>query len=203
MPPSVAVMGTCDTKLEALLFLKCTVQSTVVCDAILIDIRSYHPSGLWDIDIPRSDALRERTTNHSLNAASGTSTLNSEYREATQKLKELGYSVITFHATGVGGLAMERLVREGHVVGVLDTITELSKVWYSTSGVCGSLGYVTLMRTSREECSKLGQIIVEKLKGAKSDLPCSVEELDVDISDPSFASRVAQALHELLQADRQ
>lgn len=33
---------------------------------------------------------------------------------------------MTFHATGAGGLAMERLVREGHFVGVLDiTTTEL------------------------------------------------------------------------------
>ncbi|KAG1832647.1 hypothetical protein EV424DRAFT_1300952, partial [Suillus variegatus] len=35
--------------------------------------------------------------------------------------------VVTFHATGAGGLAMERLVREGRFVGVLDiTITELA-----------------------------------------------------------------------------
>jgi uncharacterized protein (UPF0261 family) len=203
---------------------------------------------------------------------------------ATRKLEELGYSVVTFHATGAGGLAMERLVREGHFVGVLDiTTTELADELVGgvlTAGPhrleaaarCGipqvvSVGAldmvnfgpadtipkqfqgrlfhyhnaaVTLMRTSREECSKLGQIMVDKLKGAptnktrvilplrgfsgvdkdkgpfrdaeaddalldalKSGLPCAVEELDVDINDPSFALRVAQALHELLQVDGQ
>ncbi|KAG1891464.1 hypothetical protein F4604DRAFT_417287 [Suillus subluteus] len=407
MPPTVAVIGTCDTKLEALLFLKRTVQSTAPCDAILIDIGSYHPSGLRDIDIPRSDVLRECTTIvhntssrsdaletmtialtqlltrlHSTQSIAGvigaggsgnTSVCTKAFRDAlpigfpklmvstmasgnvahyvgetditmmysvvdvagmnpilevilgnaahaisgmakhsliradlkssrptiavsmfglttpcvqvaTQKLEELGYSVVAFHATGAGGLAMERLVREGHFVGVLDiTTTELADELVGgdlTAGPhrleaavrCGipqvvSVGAldmvnfgpadtipkqfqgrlfhhhnssVTLMRTSREECLKLGQIMVEKLKGAptnktrvilplqgfsgidkdkgpfrdaeadgalldalKSGLPFPVEELDVDINDPSFALRVAQALHELLQADVQ
>lgn len=407
MPPTVAVIGTCDTKLEALLFLKRIIQSTAICNAILIDIGSYHPSGLRDIDISRSDVLRECTTTvhntssrkealetitialtgllarlHSTQSIAGvigaggsgnTSVCTKAFRDAlpigfpklmvstmasgnvahyvgetditmmysvvdiagmnlllevilgnaahaisgmtkhsliradlkssrptiavsmfglttpcvqvaTQKLEELGYSVVTFHATGAGGLAMERLVREGHFVGVLDiTTTELADELVGgvlTAGPhrleaaarCGipqvvSVGAldmvnfgpadtipkqfqgrlfhyhnaaVTLMRTSREECSKLGQIMVDKLKGAptnktrvilplrgfsgvdkdkgpfrdaeaddalldalKSGLPCAVEELDVDINDPSFALRVAQALHELLQVDGQ
>lgn len=407
MPPTVAVIGTCDTKLEALLFLKRTVQSTAVCNAILIDIGSYHQSGVRDIDIPRLDVLRECATPvhdtssrkealetmtialtqllarlHSTQSIAGvigaggsgnTSVCTKAFRDAlpigfpklmvstmasgnvahyvgetditmmysvvdiagmnpilevilgnaahaisgmakhsltrvdlkssrptiavsmfglttpcvqiaTQKLEELGYDVITFHATGAGGLAMERLVREGHFVGVLDiTTTELADELVGgvlTAGThrleaaasCGipqvvSVGAldmvnfgpadtipkqfqgrqfhyhnssVTLMRTSREECSKLGQIMAEKLKGApanktrvilplqgfsgidkdeepfrdaeadgalldalKSGLSCLVEELDVDINDPSFALRAAQVLHELLQADRQ
>ncbi|KAG1743935.1 hypothetical protein EDD22DRAFT_829097 [Suillus occidentalis] len=406
MSPTVAVIGTCDTKLEALLFLKRTVQSTAV-NAILIDIGSYHPSGVRDIDIPRLDVLRECATTvhdtssrkealeimtialtqllarlHSTRSIAGvigaggsgnTSVCTKAFRDAlpigfpklmvstmasgnvahyvgetditmmysvvdvagmnpilevilgnaahaisgmakhsltrvdlkssrptiavsmfglttpcvqiaTQKLEELGYAVITFHATGAGGLAMERLVREGHFVGVLDiTTTELADELVGgvlTAGThrleaatsCGipqvvSVGAldmvnfgpkdtipkqfqgrqfhyhnssVTLMRTSREECSELGQIMVEKLKGAptnktrvilplrgfsgidkdeepfrdaeadgalldalKSGLSCPVEEIDVDINDPSFALRAAQVLHELLQADRQ
>lgn len=407
MLPTVAVIGTCDTKLEALLFLKRTVQSTAACNAILIDIGSYHPSGVRDIDIPRLDVLRECVTTvhdtssrkealetmtialtqllarlHSTQSIAGvigaggsgnTSVCTKAFRDAlpigfpklmvstmasgniahyvgetditmmysvvdvagmnpilevilgnaahaisgmakhsltrvdlkssrptiavsmfglttpcvqiaTQKLEELGYAVITFHATGAGGLAMERLVREGHFIGVLDiTTTELADELVGgvlTAGThrleaatsCGipqvvSVGAldmvnfgpantipkqfqgrqfhyhnssVTLMRTSREECSKLGHIMVEKLKGApanktrvilplrgfsgidkdeepfrdaeadgalldalKSGLSCPVEELDVDINDPSFALRAAQVLHELLQADRQ
>jgi uncharacterized protein (UPF0261 family) len=42
---------------------------------------------------------------------------------ATQKLEELDYSVITLHVTGAGGLAMQRLIREGHFIGVLDVTT--------------------------------------------------------------------------------
>ncbi|KAG6376293.1 hypothetical protein JVT61DRAFT_2271 [Boletus reticuloceps] len=46
---------------------------------------------------------------------------------ATRQLEELGYSVVTFHATGSGGRSMERLIREGYFVGVLDlTTTELA-----------------------------------------------------------------------------
>lgn len=406
-PPTVAVIGTCDTKLEVFLFLKRAVQSTAVCDAILIDIGSYDPSDLRDIDIPRSDVLREHaTTVHDTpsrrealetttialtqllarlystqsivgvigaGGSGNTSVCTKAFRDAlpvgfpklmvstmasgnvshyvgetditmmysvvdvaginpilevilgnaagaisgmakrslnradlkssrptiavsmfglttpcvqvaTQKLEELGYSVIAFHATGAGGLAMERLIREGYFVGVLDiTTTELADELVGgvlTAGPhrleaaakCGipqvvSVGAldmvnfgpadtipkqfqgrlfhhhnsaVTLMRTSREECSKLGQIMVEKLKGAptnktrvilplrglsgigkdngpfcdaeadgalldalRSGLQCPVEELDVDINDPSFALMLAKALHELLQANGQ
>lgn len=46
---------------------------------------------------------------------------------ATRQLEDLGYSVVAFHATGSGGLSMERLIREGYFVGVLDlTTTELA-----------------------------------------------------------------------------
>jgi len=41
------------------------------------------------------------------------------------------------------------------------------------------------------------------LDALKSGLLCPVEELDMDINNPSFGLRVALALHELLQADRQ
>jgi len=46
---------------------------------------------------------------------------------ATKALEELGYMAVVFHATGTGGLAMERLISEGRFVGVLDlTTTELA-----------------------------------------------------------------------------
>lgn len=46
---------------------------------------------------------------------------------ARARLEELGYEVLVFHATGVGGRTMESLVEDGHVVGVLDlTTTELA-----------------------------------------------------------------------------
>jgi uncharacterized protein (UPF0261 family) len=44
-----------------------------------------------------------------------------------QLLEERGYELLVFHATGTGGQAMERLVLEGFVKGVLDiTTTELA-----------------------------------------------------------------------------
>jgi uncharacterized protein (UPF0261 family) len=44
-----------------------------------------------------------------------------------QALEELGYDCLVFHATGVGGQAMERLIEGGFVQGVLDlTTTEVA-----------------------------------------------------------------------------
>lgn len=46
--------------------------------------------------------------------------------EARERLTELGYEVLVFHATGTGGRAMEKLVESGLLAGVCDlTTTEL------------------------------------------------------------------------------
>jgi uncharacterized protein (UPF0261 family) len=46
---------------------------------------------------------------------------------ARARLEELGYEVLVFHCTGVGGMSMEKLVDSGSVAGVLDlTTTELA-----------------------------------------------------------------------------
>jgi uncharacterized protein (UPF0261 family) len=46
---------------------------------------------------------------------------------ARERLEELGYEVIVFHATGTGGRSMEALARAGYFAGVLDaTTTELA-----------------------------------------------------------------------------
>ncbi len=46
---------------------------------------------------------------------------------ARERLEELGYEVLVFHATGTGGQAMEALVRSGFIDAVLDaTTTELA-----------------------------------------------------------------------------
>nr|WP_279629727.1 Tm-1-like ATP-binding domain-containing protein [Haloarcula quadrata] len=42
---------------------------------------------------------------------------------AREHLEESGYETIVFHATGTGGQAMERLIREGIIDGVLDITT--------------------------------------------------------------------------------
>ena len=42
---------------------------------------------------------------------------------ARQILEEQGYEVLVFHATGVGGMSMEALMRSGHITGVLDVTT--------------------------------------------------------------------------------
>jgi uncharacterized protein (UPF0261 family) len=46
---------------------------------------------------------------------------------ARERLEELGYEVLVFHATGTGGQSMEALARGGFLTGVLDiTTTELA-----------------------------------------------------------------------------
>ena len=46
---------------------------------------------------------------------------------ARQELEKSGYEVFVFHATGIGGRAMEQLVSQGRIEGVLDlTTTELA-----------------------------------------------------------------------------
>jgi uncharacterized protein (UPF0261 family) len=46
---------------------------------------------------------------------------------ARERLEELGYEVLVFHATGTGGQSMEALAADGQLVGVLDlTTTELA-----------------------------------------------------------------------------
>jgi uncharacterized protein (UPF0261 family) len=48
-------------------------------------------------------------------------------RHARKILEEAGYEVLVFHATGNGGQAMESLIRDGLIAGVLDiTTTELA-----------------------------------------------------------------------------
>jgi uncharacterized protein (UPF0261 family) len=42
---------------------------------------------------------------------------------ARERLEQLGYEVLVFHATGTGGQSMEALVRGGFLTGVLDTTT--------------------------------------------------------------------------------
>jgi uncharacterized protein (UPF0261 family) len=42
---------------------------------------------------------------------------------ARERLEELGYEVLVFHATGAGGQSLEALIRGGFLAGVLDTTT--------------------------------------------------------------------------------
>jgi uncharacterized protein (UPF0261 family) len=200
---------------------------------------------------------------------------------ARKILEEAGYEVLVFHATGTGGRAMEGLIEDGFITGVLDiTTTELADELVggllsagprrlTVAGAAGvpqvvSIGAVdmvnfgprstvppkferrkfyqhnqtvTLMRTTPEENAEIGRRIAERLRPAKgpvrvilpgrgvslyakegghfhdpeADERCRkaireglagrfpVEELDVDINDPTFARACADALLELLR----
>ncbi|CAF1251385.1 unnamed protein product [Adineta steineri] len=129
--------------------------------------------------------------------------------EAKKQLEKLGYETVIFHATGIGGRAMERLIESNSINGVLDiTTTELADELVGGILSAGperleiagrkklpqviSLGaldmvnfgprntvpekftsknrllhehnaQVTLMRTTEDECTQLGEIIAKKL----------------------------------------
>ena len=56
---------------------------------------------------------------------------------ARERLEELGYEVLVFHATGTGGETMEALIRSGIITGVLDaTTTELADAL--AGGICAA-----------------------------------------------------------------
>lgn len=129
---------------------------------------------------------------------------------ARRVLEDAGYEVLVFHATGSGGRAMEALVRDGWVEGVLDiTTTELAD--FQVGGVMSagpdrltaagrrgvpqvvSVGatdmvnfwapdsvpphfrnrclhahnpHVTLMRTTADECRRIGEELAGKVRVA-------------------------------------
>ena len=139
--------------------------------------------------------------------------------EAKEKLEELGYETVLFHATGAGGRAMEHLIQSGSINGVLDiTTTELADELVGGILSAGperleiaakkglpqvvSLGaldmvnfgprhtvperfskdrllhehnaQVTLMRTTKDECAQLGEIIAKKLNQNRGSNPVPV-----------------------------
>ena len=56
-----------------------------------------------------------------------------------QALESRGYEVVTFHANGTGGMAMEELAAEGYFDGILDLAThELAD--HLLNGYCGAIG---------------------------------------------------------------
>jgi uncharacterized protein (UPF0261 family) len=166
-------------------------------------------------------------------------------------LEDAGYEVLIFHATGNGGQAMESLIRDGLIAGVLDiTTTELADE--EVGGVLsagpdrltaagaagipqvvstgaldmvnfhgrqtvpatfeGRLFYqhnasVTLMRTTPEECVRLGADMARKLAAARGPVRVLLPALGVSAIDREgqpFDDPVArQALHDAIRSGAQ
>ena len=95
-------------------------------------------------------------------------------------LEELGYEVAAFHANGTGGMAMEDLVDQGLISGVLDlALHEFADQMYA--GYCGNIGDGRL-----ESAGKLGipQVVVP------GGLDCIVLEFDsVETMPPELRDR--------------
>lgn len=146
---------------------------------------------------------------------------------AKEVLEGAGYEVLVFHATGNGGQAMESLVEEGLIAGVLDiTTTELADEivggvlsagperltaagkrgvpqlvsvgatdmvnFHAPESVPDRFGdrkfhhhnpNVTLMRTTADECAKIGADIARKLSAATGPVSVLLPGLGVSAID--------------------
>ena len=163
-------------------------------------------------------------------------------------LEEAGYEVLVFHATGNGGQALESLVREGAIAGVLDiTTTELADEhvggflsagparltaaadagipqvvstgaldmvnFYAPETVPAPFAarvfyrhnpHVTLMRTTAEECARIGADIARKLARARGPFAVLLPSRGVSAIDragqPFDDPAARQALHGAIRA---
>jgi uncharacterized protein (UPF0261 family) len=119
------------------------------------------------------------TANRSLIAATsfGISPVSADL--ARPLLEEKGYEMVTFHANGMGGRALEELIDQGLFAGVLDFVThELADQIYN--GYCGDIGSDRLATAARRgvpiiiapgglDCIVFNSIddVPDKLKGRK------------------------------------
>ncbi|KAH6810185.1 TIM-barrel signal transduction protein [Perilla frutescens var. frutescens] len=119
------------------------------------------------------------------------------------RLAREGYKTLVFHATGVGGRAMEDLVKGGFIQGVLDiTTTEVADHIVGGVMACdasrfdailekkiplilstGALDMVTLMRTTVDENRKFAAFIAEKLNKSSSKVCVCLPKMGVSALD--------------------
>jgi uncharacterized protein (UPF0261 family) len=146
---------------------------------------------------------------------------------AQEVLRKAGYDALVFHATGAGGRAMESMVKNGFIAGVLDlTTTEIAdecvggvlSAGPSRLGAAALAGipqvvsvgatdmvnfhgreslpeqfrnrhiwkhdeHVTLMRTDRDECTRIGETIGRKVAVARGPTVVLLPTLGVSALD--------------------
>ncbi|XP_011025844.1 PREDICTED: uncharacterized protein LOC105126622 [Populus euphratica] len=93
-----------------------------------------------------------------------------------ERLVKEGYETLVFHATGTGGKAMESLVREGHIQGVLDiTTTEVAD--YVVGGVmaCDSSRFDAIIEKKIPLVLSVGALDMVNF-GAKNTIPSNFQQ---------------------------
>ena len=93
---------------------------------------------------------------------------------ARERLEELGYEVLVFHQTGIGGRSMEEVMRSGVVAGVLDvTTTELADEHCGGIWPCGPERLETAGRLGVPQVVSLGalDVIVISSTGPPEPMP--------------------------------
>ncbi|ESW28071.1 hypothetical protein PHAVU_003G256400 [Phaseolus vulgaris] len=95
------------------------------------------------------------------------------------RLHEEGYETLVFHATGVGGRAMENLVREGFIQGVIDiTTTEVAD--YIVGGVmaCDSSRFDAIIENKVPLVLSVGALDMVNF-GAKDTIPLKFQHRNI------------------------
>ncbi|KAF9678276.1 hypothetical protein SADUNF_Sadunf07G0018100 [Salix dunnii] len=113
-----------------------------------------------------------------------------------ERLVKEGYETLVFHATGTGGKAMESLVREGFIQGVLDiTTTEVAD--YVVGGVmaCDSSRFDAIIEKKIPLVLSVGALDMVNF-GAKNTIPSNFQQRKIHVHNEQFApanSRVCRA----------
>lgn len=98
-----------------------------------------------------------------------------------ERLVKEGYETLVFHATGTGGKAMESLVREGHIQGVLDiTTTEVAD--YVVGGVmaCDSYRFDAIIEKKIPLVLSVGALDMVNF-GAKNTIPSNFQQRKIHV----------------------
>ena len=104
---------------------------------------------------------------------------------AREELERRGYEVLTFHATGTGGRAMEALVESGFVKGVLDiTTTELADELVGGVLSAGPQRLEMAGRLGVPQVVSLGALDMVNF-GARDTVPAQFETRNLYIHNPS------------------
>jgi uncharacterized protein (UPF0261 family) len=104
---------------------------------------------------------------------------------AREELERRGYEVLTFHATGTGGRAMEALVESGFVTGVLDiTTTELADELVGGVLSAGPNRLEMAGKLSVPQVVSVGALDMVNF-GARDTVPAQFESRNLYVHNPS------------------
>uniref|UniRef100_A0A2P2PJ87 Uncharacterized protein MANES_02G097100 n=1 Tax=Rhizophora mucronata TaxID=61149 RepID=A0A2P2PJ87_RHIMU len=93
-----------------------------------------------------------------------------------ERLEKEGYEILVFHATGVGGRAMESLVREGFIKGVLDiTTTEVADYVVGGTMACDSSRFDAIIEKKIPLVLSVGALDMVNF-GAKDTIPLKFQQ---------------------------
>ncbi len=105
---------------------------------------------------------------------------------ARERLEELGYEVLTFHATGTGGRAMEGLMESGFLQGVLDiTTTELCDELVGGVLSAGPDRLEAAGRLGLPQVVSVGALDMVNF-GARATVPPEFEDRNLYVHNPSI-----------------